>query len=306
MSGGAAAARDAVVTAVAVSCDGLSVFAGMADGGVWLTNMRAPSSDGGAGAGQARRPSLLHRQADEVAGLSWEHPWLAVADRGGRVLLLHAGGATAAGAAALEGRASPAAGPASRKGGTKGGQVLREASLARVLHSGGGSGGAQCVVLGGGWAAAGLDCGSLLTWDGSRGLQQQAAAAAARLHKLQRRQRNQERQRQQQQGHRRGDHRGASPGASSQPPPAPADVASAHSAVAAEPTGAACAGSAPSPLASGRLPHLPPASRSAAAAASPVAGAGSCRHAWKVLRPARAAAAGADAGKESPRAVASA
>jgi hypothetical protein len=320
-SGGATAAHAASLTAVAVSCDGRSVFAGTADGGVWLAHVPPPAGDGCGDSSQAGRPTLLQRQASEVAGLSWEHPWLAVADRGGGVALLHASAATAAGAAALEGKAAEAAGPVGRKSGKKGRQERgpgppAAAGQARVLHpSGSRGGGAQCVALCGGWAAAGLDCGSLLTWDGSRGLQQQAAAAVARLHKAQRRQRNQERQRRQQQCHRRAGAASVSPAsaeaaASVQPQVGPPAGLAANDAATSAEHIAACSSrvsalEARQPqqgqAAAGSRARPQPAPRPIAAAASTPLG-GTCRQAWKVLRPARA---GTPSAGESPQAVAS-
>lgn len=159
---------------------------------------------------QVPRPVLLQQQAAEVASLSWAHPWLAVADRSGAVVLVDCGTATAAGAAAVEGcgsagAAAAAAAAGSSRGGSKRRQLKQQAPRAvRVLLAAGMGGvgagaGVQCVSLAGTWAAAGLDCGAVVTWDGAKGLQQQAAAAATRQAKAARRLRNQERHAEQQQ-----------------------------------------------------------------------------------------------------------
>lgn len=197
------------MTAVDCTADGRNVFMGTGDGGVWLADVAtcctsecassggSNSSSGGMG-GSHQRPVLLQRQPAEVAGLSWDHPWLAVADRAGNVALLDAGMSTEAGAAAVEG-SSGAGVPAGRRSKK---QPVQPALTSRVLFSasmGGAGAAAQCVCLDGTWAAAGLDCGTALSFDGSKGQQQLAAAAAARQQKADRRQRNLERQQQQQQ-----------------------------------------------------------------------------------------------------------
>lgn len=207
--GGGGADVPAAVTAVDCTADGRNVFMGTGDGGVWLADVASccasesgspsgPSSSSGGMGGSHQRPVLLQRQPAEVAGLSWDHPWLAVADRAGNVALLDAGTSTEAGAAAVEG-SSGAGVPAGRRSKK---QPVQPALTSRVLFSasmGGAGAAAQCVCLDGTWAAAGLDCGTALSFDGSKGQQQLAAAAAARQQKADRRQRNLERQQQQQQ-----------------------------------------------------------------------------------------------------------
>ncbi|KAI7841088.1 hypothetical protein COHA_005314 [Chlorella ohadii] len=301
----------AAVTAVDCTADGRNVFMGTADGGVWLADVRAgcaaeegrSGSSSGALGSSHQRPVLLQRQPAEVAGLSWDHPWLAVADRAGSVLLLDAGACTAAGAAAVEGSgtAASAAGRRSKKQTALTGRVLFSASM------GGAGAAAQCVCLEGTWAAAGLDCGTAISFDGSKGQQQLAAAAAARAQKAERRKRNLERQQQQRGG--KGSGGGGSSTKQSQPVPIPPRPTQARQTEQQQEHGSS---SSPSqqqqqiseqpdgqqpPLSSsrgrsmlGRSPSArvpPPLPPEALAAAS------SCRQqAWHVLRPARSAAGG--------------
>lgn len=216
------------MTAVECSTDGRTLFIGAADGAVWAADLspllasRGPAGGraGGGGGEPTPRPVLLQHQAAEVASLAWDHPWLAVADRSGAVVLLDCGAATAAGAAALEGGGTQGAAAVTAGAGRSGSrkrqlQAQQAARVSRVLHAAGMNGagagaGVQCVCLAGCWAAAGLDCGTVITWDGAKGLQQQAAAAAARQAKLERRQRNQARHAAQQQNHRGGAGAGSS------------------------------------------------------------------------------------------------
>ena len=207
---GGGAAGTAPLTAVECSTDGHTVFMGAADGGVWAADLRGYSDS--SCSQQAPRPVLLHHQGAGIVGLSWEHPWLAVADAVGIVVLIDAGTATAAGQAAVEGTCSSSSAsgatcsgsgqaPRRSKSGPASGR-RQPARQVRTLHSNAmaGSGSAvQCISLGGFFLAAGLDCGRGAIWDSSQGLQQQAAAAATRLQKAERRQRNQDRQQQQQQ-----------------------------------------------------------------------------------------------------------
>lgn len=317
--GGGGVDVPAAVTAVDCTADGRNVFMGTADGGVWLADVPAgcaaePSSGSGGGGGALasghQRPVLLQRQPAEVAGLSWDHPWLAVADRAGNVLLLDAGTCTAAGAAAVEGSKGAAAAASGRRA------KKQLALTSRVLFSasmGGAGAAAQCVCLDGTWAAAGLDCGTALSFDGSKGQQQLAAAAAARQQKAERRQRNLERQQQQQQ---RGSKGGGGAGSTkrSQPLPIPPRPAQTRQGDQLQQEQQRQYNASPSqqqqqqqtrdqpddqqhPLSSsrgrsllGRSPSArvpPPLPRDALAAAS------SCRQqAWHVLRPARSAGGG--------------
>ncbi|KAL4428518.1 hypothetical protein ABPG75_002607 [Micractinium tetrahymenae] len=337
------AVNAAAVTAVECSADGRSLFVGTADGGVWiadLSSLLARGSSGSGGSQQAPRPALLQQQSAEVASLSWDHPWLAVADRSGAIALLDCGAATAAGAAALEGGGTQAAAAPAAKSGSRSGdkerrqQAQQAARTARVLHASGMGGaaagaGVQCVCLAGSWAAAGLDCGTVISWDGSKGLQQQAAAAAARQAKAVRRQRNQERHAAQQQQRGGG---GGSSGFRRSGLPLAATAAAAQlactnlperepdvgrSAATVAPAGEAAAGCSslalalaqaasvgqapavepaamfrPSSMGRMRVPPPPrPEAVAAAAAAAATAGSSSCRQqAWQVLRPARVTA----------------
>ena len=281
------------------TANGRNVFIGTADGGVWVADVRSccAAEEGGSGSqgGSRQRPTLLQRQPAEVAGLSWEHPWLAVADRAGSVLLLDAGTCTVAGAAAVEGSSGAPPGRRGKKPAALPSRVLFNASM------GGAGSAAQCVCLGGTWAAAGLDCGTAIAFDGSKGQQQLEAAAAARQQKAERRQRNLERQQQQ----RAGKGGGSSGAKRSQPvpiPPSPKaggrgqapvlqqgeDPVQAQQPQLSSSRGRSLLGRSPS----ARVP--PPLPPEALAAAS------SCRQqAWQVLRHARSAS-GSEGGAAGP------
>ncbi len=301
----------AAVTAVDCTADGRNVFMGTADGGVWLADVNActaeegrSGSSSGALSSSHQRPVLLQRQPAEVAGLSWDHPWLAVADRAGNMLLLDAGTCTAAGVAAVEGSGGAAASAAGRR------SKKQLALTSRVLFSasmGGAGAAAQCVCLDGTWAAAGLDCGTALSFDGSKGQQQLAAAAAARAQKAERRQRNVARQQQQRGG--KGSGGGSSSTKRSQPVPIPPRPTQARQTEQQQQQQQQQAGEQPDsqqpPLSSSRGRSM--LGRSPSACVPPplppeaLAAAGSCRQqAWHVLRPARSAGAGAEGSSVGP------
>lgn len=198
-----ASAAAGAILSLEMTEDGRNVFLGTRSGGVWLADGSRSGSGSSSTNSSQRTPVLLQQQAAEVACLSYEHPWLALGDLAGNVLLLHVGAATAAGTASLQGscggRSSGSSKAGLGKAASGASSKRRLVAASRLLFSGsqGGSGAAtQCVALSGGWAAAGLDSGSVLSWDGEKGLQQQAAAAATRLQKAERWQRNQERQQQ--------------------------------------------------------------------------------------------------------------
>lgn len=209
----------AAITALACTPDGRAIAVGTQCGSVWLAEVCqergacTSSSCGSGGSGSMRGLQHVLQAAAEVSSLAWDYPWLAVADHSGAVALHDLGSATPAGAASIEGgKPGPGAGAVATSGAGAGNRRskssrARSEAASRQLYSasiGGAASGAQCVALAGSWAAAGLDCGTLVTWDGSRGLHQMAAAAAAKQHKAAKRQQRQAAQQQQQRGPRRG------------------------------------------------------------------------------------------------------
>ena len=268
------------VTALAMANDSRRVFLGTEDGGIWAADLRG----GGAG-GPALQ--LLQHQAGGITGLSWEHPCLAASTQLGQVVLVD-----------VEAAAPIQPQPASSR-------RAAPTPSHRVLSPGGLPGAALCVSTADQRLAVGYEGGVVGTWDFSKALEHQQAAAAARQSRQQRRQRNRDRVQGLPQGPRAGrslqEPASAAVGlvlqlqAGAAPAPWPA-AQQAEGSMA--PPGHSLAAGEPSPSSPAASPHLAPAPLGRPASAKPTArvpgpfllgpataGADGCcrQQAWQVL-----------------------
>ena len=204
------------ITAVKCSEDGNYVFCSSADGAVFATDLRAPSTKfsmniktSASASSSSSFPisggSNTHRInhhpcpvepgyacSSFVTGLSWDYPWLAASLQNGEVLLINAEVSLLGGYPMYDTLVPKGS---SRQGGSSGASSMlkreEEAWPSRAL-SAGVPGGAQCVDLAGRWLVAGYEGGSSIVWDFSKAEEAERAASALRSGRKKERERRRE------------------------------------------------------------------------------------------------------------------